>query len=242
MPTSTTNYGWQKPNVNDPVDANLWGGYLNGNLDAQDTLIKTLSDNIASVTGGNITATTAPINGFYKPATNTVALATNSVEKWRVDATGNVGMGITPDGSARLHMLGGGINMGVASAGGNPLYLYRNSTTNYARLNTNAAGDVTLQTGTSTPATRWTVTAAGDATFTNVVSAPGFLPTGAAGSVGTFMLAVTGTAVGFGGTVPGSALRPTGAGGSNPGSPQTGTWQCLGTASSGSVTLFVRIA
>lgn len=44
MPTLTTNYSLIKPNVNDPVDEDLWGGYLNDDLDDVDTLIKTATD------------------------------------------------------------------------------------------------------------------------------------------------------------------------------------------------------
>jgi len=46
----TPNYSFILPGVNDPSDMDLWGGYLNSNLSAQDTLIKTISDqaNLAS--------------------------------------------------------------------------------------------------------------------------------------------------------------------------------------------------
>lgn len=36
--TPTTNFGFSKPGVNDPVDANLWGYQLNANFDLDDTL------------------------------------------------------------------------------------------------------------------------------------------------------------------------------------------------------------
>jgi microcystin-dependent protein len=44
MSTTTTNYSLIKPAVNDPVDEDLWGGYLNTDLDSIDTLIKALND------------------------------------------------------------------------------------------------------------------------------------------------------------------------------------------------------
>ena len=44
MPSTTTNYGLLKPNVNDPVDEDLWGGYLNDDMDDIDALIKTATD------------------------------------------------------------------------------------------------------------------------------------------------------------------------------------------------------
>jgi len=47
MPNSTTNYAFNLPLVNDPIDADLWGGQLNSNWSSLDTLLKTVSDNIA---------------------------------------------------------------------------------------------------------------------------------------------------------------------------------------------------
>lgn len=44
MSTLTSNYSWIKPSVNDPTDQDLWGGYLNSNLDEQDTTLKAVSD------------------------------------------------------------------------------------------------------------------------------------------------------------------------------------------------------
>lgn len=55
MATNTTNYNLIKPAVNDPADQDLWGGYLNTNLDTLDTTIKAVSDDadaaLAAVTG-----------------------------------------------------------------------------------------------------------------------------------------------------------------------------------------------
>ncbi len=42
MPTQTTNFGFNKPLVNDPVDEDLWGGQLNTNWDSVDTIIDQL--------------------------------------------------------------------------------------------------------------------------------------------------------------------------------------------------------
>lgn len=48
MPTYTANYNLIKPNVNDPVDEDLWGGYLNDDLDDIDTELDALNTSIAS--------------------------------------------------------------------------------------------------------------------------------------------------------------------------------------------------
>jgi len=39
MPTNTTNFSFQKPLVNDPADADAWGGYLNSNWDSADGIL-----------------------------------------------------------------------------------------------------------------------------------------------------------------------------------------------------------
>jgi len=53
MSTSTPNFGWQLPVPNSPVDANVWGTELNGNISSQDTLLLSAFTN-------NI-GTTAPV-------------------------------------------------------------------------------------------------------------------------------------------------------------------------------------
>ena len=56
MPTTTTNYSWNKPTVGGDEDA--WGGYLNGNWDSVDTLL-----------GGVTTAQFAVLNGLTASTT-----------------------------------------------------------------------------------------------------------------------------------------------------------------------------
>jgi hypothetical protein len=50
-------------------------------------------------------AGTAPVAGFYLPATNTLAFTTASSERMRIDSSGNVGIGNTP--SAKLDVTTG---------------------------------------------------------------------------------------------------------------------------------------
>lgn len=59
MPTTTTNYSWNKPVVGGDEDA--WGGYLNGNWDALDTLLGGVSAAEFSILDG-ATVTTAELN------------------------------------------------------------------------------------------------------------------------------------------------------------------------------------
>lgn len=90
MPTTTTNYGWTKPNVNDPTDQDLWGGYLNANLDAQDTTVKSISDK-ANLTSTAISTKTA----------NYTVLASDQCKVIAVDATsGNITITLLPAATA----------------------------------------------------------------------------------------------------------------------------------------------
>ena len=54
-----------------------------------------------SVSGANfvVTSSTIPANGVYLPAANSVGISTNSTLKVTVDASGNVGIGVTPSAS-----------------------------------------------------------------------------------------------------------------------------------------------
>ncbi len=49
MPTTTTNYSLIKPNVDDAVDEDLWGGYLNDDLDDIDAQLLIASVNPVAV-------------------------------------------------------------------------------------------------------------------------------------------------------------------------------------------------
>jgi len=59
MPTTTTNYSWNKPTVGGDEDA--WGGYLNGNWDSVDTLLGGVTTAQFAVLNG-LTATTTELN------------------------------------------------------------------------------------------------------------------------------------------------------------------------------------
>ena len=59
MPTTTTNYSWNKPTVGGDEDA--WGGFLNDNWDDIDTLLGGVTTAQFSVLNG-LTATTAELN------------------------------------------------------------------------------------------------------------------------------------------------------------------------------------
>jgi hypothetical protein len=84
MPTTTTNYSWNKPTVGGDEDA--WGGYLNGNWDSLDTLLGGVSNAELSILDG-ATVTTAELN-YVSGVTS--AIQTQIDAKMGATYTGNV--------------------------------------------------------------------------------------------------------------------------------------------------------
>jgi len=78
MPTPTSNYGLEKPLVNDPTDQDLWGVYLNDDMDDIDGLLATAIKFPPSVESADFFVT-APTSG----STNTG----DSKKLFRCDAT-----------------------------------------------------------------------------------------------------------------------------------------------------------
>lgn len=64
MSTTTTNYSLIKPGVNDPTDQDLWGGYLNDDLDDIDALMKQAMNWVFSAKTGTYAVLAADINKF----------------------------------------------------------------------------------------------------------------------------------------------------------------------------------
>ena len=103
-----------------------------------------------SAAGVTVTGATIPTNGTYLPTTNALAISTNSVERVRVAATGEVGVGTaTPRGDFDV---GHGLtalttrSMHLGYSGGN-FYGYRFTNTNTA--GSFGAGDIFLERGTT---------------------------------------------------------------------------------------------
>ena len=95
MPTTTTNYSWNKPAVGGDEDA--WGGYLNGNWDSLDTLLGGVTNAQFSALNG-LTATTAELNildGVTATATelNYVDGVTSAIQP-QLDAAATTGKAI----------------------------------------------------------------------------------------------------------------------------------------------------
>jgi hypothetical protein len=84
MPTTTTNYSWNKPTVGGDEDA--WGGYLNGNWDSVDTLLGGVTNTEFLILDG-ATITTAELN-YVSGVTS--AIQTQIDAKIGATYTGNV--------------------------------------------------------------------------------------------------------------------------------------------------------
>lgn len=98
MPTYTTNYHLNRPLVNDPTDEDLWGGYLNDNMDTIDTQLKTASDNATNA----LARAQLPVGSLYFNASDSTNPATLlGYGTWAAFGQGRVilGVGTGTDGS-----------------------------------------------------------------------------------------------------------------------------------------------
>ncbi len=119
MPTLTSNFGLLKPLVNDPTDQDLWGGYLNTDMDDLDGLLKTginwvkssqtTSFSITAPTSGSIT--TGDANKFLLCDATSAAIVASlptaassgdgfAVAFKKTDAVNTVTL--TPNGSEKI--------------------------------------------------------------------------------------------------------------------------------------------
>jgi len=84
VPSLTPNYDFNLPLVNDPIDADLWGGQLNANWSSLDTILKTVQD--TADTAATLIETGDMIFSFASSKTGFV-LATGSIGSASSSAT-----------------------------------------------------------------------------------------------------------------------------------------------------------
>lgn len=115
MPNLTTNFSFNKPLVNDPIDEDLWGGQLNANWDSVDTILDALTP-IGTRVG--YTGTSAPNSRWLLAYGQAVSRTTYAAYFAIVSTSYGVGDGSTtfnmPDYRGRAAV--GLDNLGGASA------------------------------------------------------------------------------------------------------------------------------
>jgi hypothetical protein len=96
MPTSTTNIALNKPLVNNPTDADLWGGYLNTNMDILDsqaalaTVARVQDTSETAYNAGNISGAVSLdyTNGQYQYATLTGNVSSLTINNFPASGSG----------------------------------------------------------------------------------------------------------------------------------------------------------
>lgn len=142
MPNLTSNFSFNKPLVNDPIDEDLWGGQLNSNWDSVDTILDALTP-IGTVQA--YTDTSAPNSRWLLAFGQAVSRTTYSALFSLVSTSFGVGDGSTtfnlPD--CRGRAIVGLDNLGGSSAD-------RITDANADSLNNTGVGDETEPTLTGT--------------------------------------------------------------------------------------------
>ena len=113
-------------------------------LQSAGTDIATVNSSGVSATTFIPTSSTVPTNGVYLPTTNTVGLATNSTERMRIDASGNLIVG-----SAVSTVATGNISIWGAANTKTELYLQKNTQVE-AHFGFKTSTDNSLWVGTGT--------------------------------------------------------------------------------------------
>jgi len=82
MPIYTTHYNLAKPDVNNPDDQDLWGGYLNGDMDIIDTTLYAIQQGMY------------PVGAIYIETTGVNPATTFGFGTWVAYAAGRVLVGV----------------------------------------------------------------------------------------------------------------------------------------------------
>lgn len=135
MPTLTSNFSFNKPLVNDPIDEDLWGGQLNDNWDSIDTILDALTP-LGTIQ--TITQTTAPSSRWLLADGSAISRTTYSAYFAIVGTAFGVGDGST---TFNLYDSRGRTEVGLDNLGGTSAN--RITDTNADSLNATGVGSET---------------------------------------------------------------------------------------------------
>lgn len=135
MPTSTSNFGFNKPLVNDPIDEDLWGGQLNTNWDSIDTILDAMTP---LGTLHTYTGITAPNSRWLLADGTAISRTTYSAYFALIGTAFGSGDGST---TFNLYDSRGRVEVGLDNLGGSSANRITNS--NADSLNSTGMGDET---------------------------------------------------------------------------------------------------
>lgn len=163
MPSTTTNFSLNKPLVNSATDEDLWGGYLNDNMDTIDSTLKVARDSIIRTISGSDSVVagdrnkTLYVDATAGVATITLLAAATAADGFQVtikksDSSGNAvtidgNSSETIDGSATYSLTGQYDSVILMSNGSNWfIKAFKNTPSAVAAASTTAQGIIEIAT------------------------------------------------------------------------------------------------